>query len=98
MLNQALHLETFPKMNEVLLNEESALRSLLKLLEHQSIVIRGKVLLTFLLLFKADFRWMAMFDQDVKFFHILDRLSRDTYKYVQCCLQCLVMGLDEILP
>jgi len=29
---------------------------------------------------------MAMFDPEVKFFHIIDRLSRDHYKYVQCCL------------
>lgn len=39
-----------------------------------------------------------MFDPEVKFFHILDRLSRDNYKYVQCCLQCLVVGIDEIMP
>jgi hypothetical protein len=98
MLNQALYQGTYPKINEVLLNEESFLKSLIRLIEHQSIVIRGKVLLTFLLLFRLDFRWMAMFDPEVKFFHVLDRLSRDNYKYVQCCLQCLVVGIDEIMP
>lgn len=91
-------MKTQPKINDLLLNEESFLRSLIRLLEHQSIVIRGKALLTFLLLFKMDFRWMAMFDPEVKFFHILDRLSRDTFKYVQCCLQCLVVGIDELMP
>jgi hypothetical protein len=29
---------------------------------------------------------------------VLDRLSRDTYKYVQCCLLCLLEGLVEIVP
>lgn len=70
----------------------------MRLIEHHSIVIRGKVLLTFLLLFKLDFRWMAIVDTEVKFFHVLDRLARDNYKYVQCCLLCLVDGIVEILP
>lgn len=63
-------------------NQYGFLPCLIKLLEHSSIVIRGKALLTFLLLFKQDFRWMAIVDPEVKFFHILDRLSRDTFKYV----------------
>ena len=58
------------------------LSCLMRLLEHHSIVIRGKALLTFLLLFKQDFRWMAIVDPEVKFFHVLDRLSRENYKYV----------------
>ena len=71
---------------------------MMRLLEHHSIVIRGKALLTFLLLFKQDFRWLAIVDPEVKFFHVLDRISRDTYKYVQCCLLCLVEGVLEIIP
>ena len=83
MLNQALSLNTYPKLNEILLNEDSNfLKSLMRLLEHHSIVIRGKVLLTFLLLFRTDFRWMAMVDPEVKLFHVIDRISRDNYKYV----------------
>ena len=70
----------------------------MKMLEHHSIVIRGKALLTFLLLFKQDFRWMAIVDPEVKFFHVLDRLSRDSYKYVQCCLLCLIEGIVDIIP
>ena len=70
----------------------------MKLLEHHSIVIRGKCLLTFLLLFKLDFRWMALVDSEVKFFHLLDRLARDNYKYVQCCLLCLIDGIIDIIP
>ena len=34
-----------------------------------------------------------------KFFHVLDRLSRDTYKYVQCCLLCLTEGIvTDVVP
>lgn len=91
LLNQALAQNIYPKMNEILLRLDSQesevdsngfLKSLMKLLEHPSIVIRGKALLTFLLLFKSDFRWMAIVDPEVKFFHVLDRLSRENYKYV----------------
>lgn len=82
MLNLALAAGTYPRLNEVLLSESSFLGSLMRLLEHHSIVIRGKCLLTFLLLFKQDFRWMAIVDIEVKFFHVLDRLTRDSYKYV----------------
>jgi hypothetical protein len=60
MLNLALTANVFPKINETLLNEENFLPSLIQLHEHHSIVIRGKCLLTFLLLFKLDFRWMSV--------------------------------------
>jgi len=82
MLNLALAANTHPKINEILLNEDLFHKALMRLLEHHSIVIRGKSLLTFLLLFKLDFRWLAIVDTDVKFFHVLDRLTRDNYKYV----------------
>jgi uncharacterized membrane protein YbaN (DUF454 family) len=82
MLNLALSANAYPKLNEILLNEESFLKSLMKLIEHHSIVIRGKCLLTFLLLFKLNFRWMAIANTEIKFFHVLDRLTRDNYKYV----------------
>ena len=41
---------------------------------------------------------MALVDPEVKFFHVIDRISRDTYKYVQCCLQCLIEGVSDIVP
>lgn len=82
MINLALTANSFPKINEILLNEETFLKSLMRLLEHHSIVIRGKCLLTFLLLFKLDFKWMAIVEPEVKFFHVLERISRDNYKYV----------------
>lgn len=74
------------------------LKALLKLLEHQQIVIRGKCILTFLLLFKLDFRWMTVVQQEIKFFNELDKLLKDNYKYVQCCLLCLADGIQEIVP
>jgi|LakMenEpi03Aug12_release.lakeMendotaPanAssembly.Ray.scaffolds.fasta_scaffold3240117_1 hypothetical protein len=29
---------------------------------------------------------------------MLDRVVRDSYKYVQCCLLCLIDGIIEIVP
>ena len=82
MLNLALTANVFPKINDVLLKEENFLPSLIRLHEHNSIVIRGKCLLTFLLLFKLDFRWMSVVQNQVKFFNMLERVLKDNYKYV----------------
>lgn len=41
---------------------------------------------------------MAIVGPEVKFFHVLDRLSRDNYKYIQCCLLCLIEGIVDIIP
>ena len=98
MLNLALTANVYPRINEILLAEETFLPSLIQLHEHHSIVIRGKCLLTFLLLFKLDFRWMAVVQNQVKFFNMLDRVLRDNCKYVQCCLLCLIDGILEIVP
>lgn len=98
MLNLALNANVYPKINGILLGEDNFLFSLIKLHEHNSIVIRGKCLLTFLLLFKLDYRWMSVVQHQVKFFNMLDRVLRDNYKYVQCCLLCLIDGLLEIVP
>jgi len=38
--------------------------------------------LTFLLLFKLDFRWMAIVESEVKFFHVIERIQRESFKYV----------------
>jgi len=60
-----------------------------QLLENQSIVLRGKAILTFLLLFKMNPQWMIIaVEQD--FYKNIDKLLRDNYKYVQCCLLCLI--------
>lgn len=98
MLNLALHNIYYPEISTILLKEKAFLPGLLKLLESPHIVIRGKCILTFLLLFKLDFRWITVVQQEIRFFNELDKLLRDNYKYVQCCLLCLADGIQEILP
>ena len=93
MLNLALHNIYYPQISSILLQEKVFLKALTKLLEHQHIVIRGKSILTFLLLIKLDFRWMTTIQQEIKFFNELDKILRDNYKYVQCCLLCLAEGI-----
>ena len=61
-------------------------------------MIRGKCILTFLLLIKLDFRWMTTIQHEIKFFNELDKILRDNYKYVQCCLLCLAEGIQDIVP
>lgn len=54
--------------------------------------------MTFLLLIKLDFRWMTTIQHEIKFFNELDKILRDNYKYVQCCLLCLAEGIQDIVP
>ena len=74
MLNLALHNIYFPEISSILLGEPQFLRALHKLMDHQHIVIRGKCILTFLLLFKLDFRWITVAQREIKFFNELDNL------------------------
>lgn len=53
MLNIALT-QPYQKLNDTLQDDETFQLALSKLLENQSIVLRGKSLLTYLLLFKND--------------------------------------------
>lgn len=73
MLNLALRVP-YEQLINTLLEEESFLKNLMKMMEHQSTIIRGKTLLTFILLFKLDFRWMSLAHTDHKFFIVLDRV------------------------
>ena len=98
MLNLALHNIYYPQISQILLKEDLFLKALLKLLDTPHIVIRGKCILTFLLLFKLDFRWMTAVQQEIKFFLELDKMLKDNYKYVQCCLLCLAEGVQDIIP
>jgi hypothetical protein len=82
MLNLALHNIYYPQISAILLKEPLFLQALSNLLETQHIVIRGKTILTFLLLFKLDFRWITVVQQEIKFFNELDKLLKDNYKYV----------------
>ena len=82
MLNLALRMP-YQKLIDTLLDEKEFLSSLMCLLEHQSTIIRGKTLLTFILLFKLDFRWMSVAHQELKFFNFLDRVQRESNRYFQ---------------
>jgi hypothetical protein len=82
MLNLVLNSGAISDLSELLLENSNFLPSLIKLLEHSSIVIRGKCLLTFLMLFKRDFRWLSVAHHQVNIFALLDRVVRDSYKYV----------------
>jgi hypothetical protein len=81
----------------MIIEEKSFLKSLALLVEHSSIVIRGKTLLCFLLLFKMSPFWLILVNE-IKLYHVLDRLVRDNFKYVQLCLLCLVENVAEIVP
>jgi hypothetical protein len=71
------------------------LPALVKLLEHPGIVVRGKTLLVFMFLFNHNSRWMLKVSEN-KFYQILDRMTRDSFKYVQCCLHHLLDTITEI--
>lgn len=96
MLNLALRMP-YQKLIDTLLEEEDFLPNLMCLLDHQSTIIRGKTLLTFILLFKLDYRWMSLAQQELKFFNYLDRVQRETNKYFQSCLLCLIDTILEIV-
>ena len=61
-------------------------------------MIRGKVVMTILLLINIDFTWIAAVQHRIHFFNELDTLLRDHYKYVQCSLLCLAEGISVIVP
>lgn len=58
MLNLALRAPS-QKLLETLMDEKDFLPSIMELLKSQSSIVRGKAVITFLMLFKIDFRWMA---------------------------------------
>lgn len=91
MLNIALT-NSYPKLNESLMEEKTFKLCLKPLLEHSSIVIRGKAILTLLLLFKMNPHWLILVNE-IKFYQILDRMTRDYCKYIQYCLLCLINGI-----
>lgn len=67
------------------------------LADNTNAVIRGKALLMILLLIKINNRTMVHLSEG-KFFNIIEKLQRDTFKYVQQCLLHLLDLLEEIIP
>lgn len=80
MLNIALT-QPYPKLDETLQNEELFQIALSKLIENQQIVLRGKTLLTYLLLFKMNPMWFVI-AVELDFYRNIDKLLRDNFKYV----------------
>lgn len=81
MLNIALT-NPYPKLNDYLMEEQEFKKAMHELLEHSYFVIRGKCILTVLLLFKANSYWIILVD-DFRFYSSCDRMSRDYSKYIQ---------------
>ena len=78
-----------------LLEDKAFIPTLIALLENPGIVIRGKSLLVFMMLFKANPKLMAKV-ADLKFYSIIERVNKDTFKYIQSCLYYLVDAIGEI--
>ena len=66
------------------------------LLENSNSVVKGKAILTILLLFKMDPHWIIIVDE-FKFYTICDRMSKDYSKYIQYCCLCLIDGVKELI-
>ena len=67
------------------------------MIENSQIVIRGKSLLTYLLLFKMNPNWFVI-AIELDLFKNIDKLLRDNFKYVQCCLLCMIESVSEMCP
>jgi hypothetical protein len=96
MLNISLT-NPYPKLNDTLMEEPKFKEAMSSLLENTNIVIKGKSILTILLLFKMNPHWIILVDE-FKFYTTCDRMSRDYSKYIQYCLLCLIDGVIELLP
>lgn len=60
-------------------------------------MLRGKAILSFLLLFKMNPIWLVVVTEH-DFFKNIDKLLRDNFKYVQCCLLCLIESVGDMCP
>lgn len=96
MINIALT-QPYAKLDDALQADETFQLALAKMLENQSCVLRGKVLLTYLLLFKMNPQWFVI-AIEMDFYKNIDKLLRDNFKYVQCCLLCLIESVSEMSP
>jgi hypothetical protein len=54
-------------------------------------------LLTYLLLFKMNPMWFVI-SIEFDFYKNIDKLLRDNFKYVQCCLLCMIETVSEMTP
>ena len=96
MLNIALT-QPYQKLDETLQDEQLFHSALSKLIENSQIVIRGKALLTYLLMFKMNPIWFVI-AIELDLYKNIDKLLRDNFKYVQCCLLCMIESVSEMCP
>ena len=54
-------------------------------------------MLTYLLLFKMNPMWFVI-AVELDFYRNIDKLLRDNFKYVQCCLLCMIESVSEMCP
>lgn len=62
MLNIALT-NPYPKLNDSLMDEPKFKEAMSDLIENSNIVIKGKCILTILLLFKMNYHWIILVDE-----------------------------------
>lgn len=83
-----------PKFTNLLAEDKNFCKLLIELFESSNIVIRGKALLVMCFLIKSS-KALGKIAEN-KLFSVLDKLVRDSYKYVQNCLTHVLDSLNEI--
>ena len=77
-----------------LTEDRQFLSNIILLLENSAIVVRGKALLVSYFIVKSNTKSLIKLSE-LKFFNILEKLVRDSYKYVQNCMCHLLECLGE---
>ncbi|CAI2363171.1 unnamed protein product [Moneuplotes crassus] len=99
MLNIALLHKNEALLISVIESADSLCTVIVSLLESQSLVIRGKSLLSVVLLLKNfPLQWFTLFMNDKKFITLLTRLIKDSYKYVQYGLMHFIDQMNVTIP
>ncbi|EAS06928.2 Serine/Threonine kinase domain protein (macronuclear) [Tetrahymena thermophila SB210] len=84
------------ELTQSLLNDLQFIESITHLLDNQSLVVRGKVILTIFLIIKVNTKALVLLAQ-TKFFTALEKISRDSQTYVQQCFANLKLHLEEMI-
>jgi serine/threonine protein kinase len=99
MLNIALLNENELLLKSINDNTDWVCKAIVTLLENQSLVIRGKSILTVVLLIKHfPLQWFTVLISDNKFITLLNRLTKDSYKYVQYGLMHFIDQVNQTMP
>ena len=84
-----------PKFILALSEDKTFSKTIIGFMENSVIVIRGKALLVLNFLVKISPKSFSKI-ADHKFFALLDKTLRDSYKYIQNCFQHLLESINEI--